>query len=156
MPYRGGDLQDLFRESTTGPPTQRAMRDITDAAGAEMTKRTKAHTPKRTGRTADSFEQTPVTKMVGGYRSGVESHHWKARLIEHGVKAHDLKPKRKKALNTPEGPRASAHAPGHAGAHMVAKAVVEVEATLEQIAQPALDGWAAEVEANAKTHKGIT
>lgn len=156
MGYRGGDLEGLFGESTTGPPTRRAMRDIADAGGRAMTDAAKRHTPVLTGRTRESLQQTPVEKVVGGYRSGVESHHWKARFIEHGVKAHDVKPKRKKALSTPEGPRAGAHSPGMAGAHMVQRAAVEVEATVDQIAAPHLEAWAAEVEAAASKHRGIT
>ena len=62
-----------------------------------MTTATKANTPRRSGRTADSFEQIRVHPIpAGGYASGVQSHYWKARLVEDGVKAHDLRPKRKR------------------------------------------------------------
>jgi hypothetical protein len=109
-----------------------------------MTDATKANTPRKSGRTADSFKQIPVHPIPqGGYASGVESHYWKARRVEHGVKAHDLKPTRKRALSTPEGPRAGAHSPGMAGAHMVQKAAVEIE---PQIAAPHVASWAAEIE----------
>ena len=158
--YRGGDLSDLFKQETTGPPTERALRSIADSGGAEMTKRTRAHTPVDTGRTRDSFEQVPVQKIVGGgYRSGTESHHYKARWLEHGTKAHRIEPKRgkgKRAISTPEGARASADHPGTVGHHMVARAAVEVEAGLDQIARPHLETWARDVEQNAKRNKGIT
>ncbi|MDP1849780.1 MAG: hypothetical protein Q8K79_18485 [Solirubrobacteraceae bacterium] len=111
-----------------------------------MTEAAKADTPVRSGRTRDSLQQVPTEKIVGGYRSGVESHYWRARFVEHGVQAHDIRPKGKKALDTPHGPRAGARSPGHAGAHMVARAALEIEAALPTIAEPHLTRWAAEIE----------
>jgi hypothetical protein len=146
MPYIGESLLDLLGTDKTGPPTRRLMRDVADAAGAAMTAAAKQHTPVRTGRTRDSLQQVPVHPVPGGWASGVESSYYKMKWVESGVKAHELRAKKKKALSTPEGPRASAQSPGHAGAHPIAKAAVEVEATLERIARPHVEAWAQEIE----------
>jgi len=157
--YRGGDLQDLFRASTTAQPTRRLLHDVADRAGAVMTTFAKANTPVDTGRTRASFEQQPVERVrvlnEHGYQSGVQSSYWKARLIEHEVRPHDVAPKTKQALSTPHGPRAGARHPGQAGTHAVAKAVAETEAVISELAQPSVRAWATQIEASAKAHKGI-
>ncbi len=123
-------------------------REITDDVGREWTAATKRHTPTRTGRTRDSFKQTPVRHQPPDrYVSGVESNYFKARLQEYGVKEHDLRPKDPDgALATPEGPRAGAHHPGHGGAHMVSKGGAEVEARLARIAEDKLNRMARRIE----------
>ena len=155
MPYVGGSLISLVSFATTEPPTRRMLRDTTDDVGKTVTARTKELTPRRTGRTADSFTQTPVHRVVGGYASGVQSSYYLARLMDAGVGPHDLKPKKAKALSTPQGPRASAHHPGVRGRHMVANALAEAEAALPAIAAPHIEAWAAEVERIAKSHEGV-
>jgi len=131
------------------------LRNVTDDVGKTVTARTKELTPRRTGRTADSFTQTPVHRVVGGYASGVQSSYYLARLMDAGVGPHDLKPKKAKALSTPQGPRASAHHPGVRGRHMIANALAEAEAALPAIAEPHLQTWADDIENAARSHKGV-
>lgn len=148
MPYhQSAPLASLFDEQAQAIVKQTA-REIADDVGREMTAATKRHTPVRTGRTRDSFDQSPTRhEPPDRYVSGVESHDFRARLVEHGVKPHDLKPKDPDgALATPEGPRAGAHHPGHGGAHMVAQAAAEVDARLARIAQQKLDRMARRIE----------
>jgi len=158
--FEGGSLVDLFKEETTAAPTDRLLRDVADDAGRQMTALAKANTPAYTGRTRESFEQIDVSATIDrlekGYRSGVGSHYWKARLLEYDIAPHDLKPRRKKALRTPQGPRASAKHPGQGGTHAVARAAAEVEATWAALADVHLRAWAASVERNAKKNDGIT
>lgn len=83
------------------------------------------------------------------WQSGTRNSYYKAWWLEHGVGPHDLKPKRARVLDTPEGPRAGAHSPGFAGAYMTAKAAEVVEAELPAIAAPRLSTWAQAFEERA-------
>lgn len=135
------------------------LRDVADSAGEAMTKAAAAHTPKRTGTVAESWRQLPVkrARVVGGsgYESGTENPHWVARFLEYGTEAHLISPKTRRALGLPEGPKGGAHHPGIRPRNMTAKAATEVEATFGELAAPHLSAWQAEIERNAKQHKGI-
>ena len=158
--YRGGSLTDLFKAETTQPPTRNGLRDIADAAGAAMTEATRQHTPVKTGRTRDSWRQLPVRRVrhesgAAAYESGVTSSYYKARWLEEGTEPHRIEPKQAQAIDTPDGPRAGAEHPGTEPHYMTRKAAAEVEQALEEIAQPHLSKWAADIERRAKRHKGI-
>jgi hypothetical protein len=146
----------LFSQATTRAPTHRAMRKVAASVGNEMTNRAAAHTPKRTGRIAGLWRTLPVEPTPEGFRSGTTNPSYVARFLEHGVEPHELKPKRGQALGTPEGPRAHAHHPGFGGAHMLAKAMGEVEAIFPALAQPHMTAWAKEIEEVAKRHPGVS
>jgi hypothetical protein len=66
-----------------------------------------------------------------------------------------VKPKRAKALDTPQGPRSKAEHPGTEGQDPLARAAAAVEESWPTLAQPSMQEWAAEIEANAKRHFGI-
>jgi hypothetical protein len=155
MGYEGGDLRDLFKPATTDAPTRRALRNVAQAAGEEMTERAARHTPKRTGDLARKWRSIPVTETPSAAHSGTENPDFRARLLEHGVGPHALRPKDADALATPEGPRGGARHPGFAGRHMLARAVAEVDAELPAIARPHLERWAREIETEAAKHPGI-
>ena len=154
--YSGGDLRHLFSPGTTAEPTRDMLRGTADAVGKLMTVRATEMTPRRTGAVARAMQQTPVHRVPNGYASGVENSHWRAGWVEHGVKPHDIEPEDKAAIITPQGPRAGAKHPGHAGAHMVARAVAETDAVWPRVAGPHLSRWQQDIEARAKTHRGIT
>jgi hypothetical protein len=130
-----------------------------------MTELVREHTPARTGEVRESYEQVPVVRESRGgrtaYRSGVESHHWRAPFVEHGVRPHDIEPRPDEpegaeAIETPAGPRARVHHPGYPGVHSVSRAAAEVEAGLPELLRPEAEAWAAEMTAAAKRRRGIT
>ena len=149
-----GSLTALFDSKSVAP----VGRAIADNAGSSFTRLAAAATPKRTGRTAEAWEQIPVHEThteagLGAWVSGTRNPHYVARFLEFGVEAHDVSPKGgddgAHAVSTPEGPRAHARTPGFGGVHMAERAAVEVEAALPAIAQPSLEAWAAALEASA-------
>jgi len=161
MPYLGGRLTDLVRGvREVTPPAARAMAAI---GGRHLTLRTRDGTPigpgTDYGHVRGSWTEKEVEHQRSGgidrYRSGVESHHYRAPWVEWGVEPHDIEPDDAQAIDTPEGPRAGAHHPGYPGAHPVAKAVAELEATLPEVMQPELEAWAKAAEANAKRYPAI-
>jgi hypothetical protein len=156
MPYRGGKLTSLAGSRTWGPPTRRAVMDLADAGGRELTDRAARNTPRESGHLARKWEQLPVTRTPDGAESGTTNPDYRALFVEEGVDPHDLTPRRAEAIDTPEGPRASADHPGHRGSHMLARAAAEVEAELPAIGAPALRRWADEVEERAARHQGVT
>jgi len=157
--YSGGRLQSLFSVATVDPPTRKMLRATADDTGAFITKRAREMTPVgRTGRTRASLQQIDTHRVPDGFRSGVQSHYWIARLVEHGVSGHQIRPKGTKgrrAISTPEGPRAGARSPGFAGRHMVSRAVGEAEAAWPELAAPHLATWVIEVENTARSHDGV-
>lgn len=158
MPYVGGKLSALCSSKTWGPPTRRAVLDLADAGGAELTRRAARNTPRRTGSLASKWEQLPVTRTPEGAESGAENRDFRMLFIEHGVDPHEIKPRRAEALDVPAAgePRAGVDHPGNRGAHPLARAAGELEAELPTIAAPALHRWAEEIEARAATHPGVT
>lgn len=156
MGYHGGKLTALCGSRTWGPPTRRAVMDLADAAGRELTDRAARNTPREHGNLARKWEQLPVVRTPEGAESGTRNPDYRALFVEEGVDPHELRPRRAEAIDTPEGPRASADHPGHQGAHMLARAAAEVEAELPGIAAPTLARWAAEVEERAARHPGVT
>lgn len=160
MPYRGGSLVPLFSRETTAPPTTRLLEGVADRAGYTMTELARANTPKRTGRLAAKWRQIPTHETDhGGERafvSGATNPDHRARWVEDGTEAHDLRPKRARALDTPEGPRAGAHHPGAEAQHPLAHAAHETEIVWRALGEPLLHEWADEIEAAAKRHKGIS
>jgi hypothetical protein len=155
--YSGGSLTDLVKAATVRPPTRRAVRDLADAAGRAMTERARENTPTRTGVTAASWSQLRVRQTRdGNAESGTTNPRFEARLLEHGVRPHPIKPRSAEAIDTPEGPRAEADHPGIAAHHPLARAAAEVEASFPAIAEPTLDKWADDIEGRAAKHRGIT
>lgn len=158
--YVGGSLVD-FVQAAKGAPVDRAVRNIAQVVGSELTTRAALHTPVgRTGSLARKWRSLPVLPAEGGgWVSGTENPDHRALWIEYGVEPHRLKPRRRDdapdALDTPEGPRGSADHPGFVGVFPLHRAMHEVEGELEVIAQPAVSAWAAESEARAKRHTGI-
>jgi hypothetical protein len=159
MGYEGGSLVDLFRESTTEPPTTRLLHRVANDAGEAMTAAAADATPKRTGEVASSWRTLePVEVGTGTDRaveSGTTNPDYRARFLEYGTEAHLISPKTRKALVLPEGARAAAHHPGIQAHHMTSRAAAEVEASFDVIAADALHTWQREVEDAAKQHKGI-
>jgi hypothetical protein len=153
--YQGGRLADLFSQE----PVNRALSDMALAGGSAMWEVTRDRTPVHTGEVRDSWIVKPVRhERIGGtdgYESGVESNHYRARWVEHGVNAHPERPKHRRAELTPEGPRAAVDHPGFPGAHPVASAAAWAEANFERITSPVAERWARETERLAKTHDGI-
>lgn len=158
MGYVGDSLANFVRAIEA--PTSRAARRMADKGGAVMTERTKAHTPVQTGEVRASWRQKSTAAQrinaTDAYVSGVETHHWRAPMVEHGVRPHRIEPKHDadpetpEALETPEGPRAGADHPGYPGAHAVAKAAAELDATGATILRPELERWKREAEAAAR------
>lgn len=161
MGYHGDSLASFVRAAKA--PTQRAARRMADRGGAVMTERTRVHTPVETGEVRRSWRQKPTAlerlDATDTYVSGVETEHWRAPMIEHGVEPHRIEPKHDadpetpEAIETPAGPRAGADHPGYPGAHAVAKAAAELEATGDTVLRPELLRWKAEAEAAARAAK---
>jgi Bacteriophage HK97-gp10, putative tail-component len=155
VPYRHlqGDLVALFDQDGVPP----LLREVADVGGALMTQLAEEFTPRVTGELAEGWEQLPVEVAEHGgeraYTSGTENRVWYAHLVNYGVEAHDLKPKRAGALDTPEGPRASAEHPGHEGAYMLENAAANTDALIGEVAQPHLAAWAAAQEARASADR---
>jgi len=155
--YIGGSLEDLV-ESFTGP-TRRAARNMAEAGGDYLVERAQAHTPVETGEVRESWHRKPTGfrhEVTDIYESGVESEHYRARWVEHGVKPHRIEPDDEQAIETPEGPRAGADHPGFTGFHPVANAAAELEAKGDAILRPEAERWKQETEAEAASHPGIT
>ncbi len=163
MGYEGGNISDLF---TDGEDIARAATyEMADAAGAFVTAMTRElapvdladrrHVP---GSLRDSYQQLPVERtndgVHEGFKSGVESHDYRARWIESGTKAHPERASIKRAIEfttiSGELVRAYIRNPGIRAQHPVARAQLAAEIGFETIAQPALDRWAERQEAAAK------
>lgn len=150
MGYSGGSLTSLFSEANTRPATDRMLRRVAQDAGEQITSRARAMTPVDTGALASAWAPIPSRQVAPGtWESGATNQHYTALWVELGVEPHEIRPKRAKAIGTPEGPRAGADHPGSVGAFMLARALAEVAAELPAIAAPALNGWAREVERGA-------
>jgi hypothetical protein len=158
VPYRGGKLTALCGSKTWAAPTRRAVMDLADAGGRELTDRARRNTPRQTGRLAEKWEQLPVKRVPEGAQSGAQNEDFRMLFIEAGTDPHRIEPRRAEALDVPAAgePRAGVDHPGHEGAHPLARAAAETEAELPAIAAPALRRWADEVEAEAATHPGVT
>lgn len=126
------------------------LRRVAQDAGEQITSRARAMTPVDTGALASAWAPIPARQVAPGtWESGATNRHYTAGWVEYGTLPHELKPKRAKAINTPEGPRASADHPGSVGAFMLARALAEVYAELPTLAAPALHGWARQIERGA-------
>ena len=159
MGYHGGSLVSLVSAATVAAPTDRLLRNVANAGGAQLTRRARELTPRRTGKTAASWQHVQAVKIGGGYVSSATNSWYLARFLEDGTKGHDVHPnarRGKRAVSTPEGARAGAHIPPMVGRHMLGRAAAELEATLPVIAQPHLDAWASEIERIAKTQPGVS
>jgi hypothetical protein len=148
--YRGGSLLELVGADAVEAPTRRMLREVADAGGRALTEAARANTPTRTGATAAAWEQLPVRDIPEGAESGATNPSFKARLLENGVKAHTIRPKRAGAMGTPEGPRGGVEHPGVTAMHPLARAAAEVESALPAISQPAMTSWARRIEAAAR------
>jgi hypothetical protein len=150
-------LADLFNPELAAD----ACREMADAAGAFMTDRAQANAPvqaagvgvpnRRPGTLRDSIRQLPVSPVHtdgpdSGYQSGAGTADPIAHLIEHGVAAHDIAPRRGKALTfrttSGEVARAVIRHPGFPGRYFMLKAVEETRVAFPVVAQPALTRWA--------------
>jgi hypothetical protein len=151
--YHGGSLTDLISMENMEPPTERMLHAVADDAGEVMTDAAKRATPKDRGVVAASWRTLPTEKvpsvMGDAYESGTTNPHWVARFLEYGVEPHFIGPKTAKALGLDVGPRGGAHHPGIRAHHMTAHAAVEVEARLDQIAEPHLSDWQRRIEGGA-------
>lgn len=70
-----------------------------------------------------------VGYRVVGTSAVVDLRGARAYWAERGTKAHDIKPKRKKAITTPQGPRASAHVRGVTAKHFWAPGAAAARTT---------------------------
>ena len=122
----------------------------------ELTETARRNTPRRSGRTAASWQTTDVERVVGGpgaeaaYQASAENDHFIARFVEYGVSPHSLKPRKYQDSGDGDGP----HHPGHRGTHPLGRALDEVNGRLDQIAAPRLATWQADIYENFKRSKG--
>lgn len=118
---------------------QKVAVELTPSAGRAVTEATaelRALVTVNQGRAGASNGRLRGVGMRGariGVRSAVKGTYgavWAtgpAHLLDHPTKAHSIAPRRKRALNTPSGPRASVQHPGTRGTFYFEQAVAEFE-----------------------------
>jgi hypothetical protein len=155
-------------------PTRLACRDISDAMSDRAHELVAVFTPVESGNLRSSWYREPAvrTRRYGfvAYRSTVATEVDYAPHVEHGTglwgpshSKYEILPVRARALSwitrvpirmrdgrlIPAGTRVFAMRvmhPGSRGRHMMARAVAFVDASLDQIARPALAKWEREME----------
>ncbi|MBA2522839.1 MAG: HK97 gp10 family phage protein [Solirubrobacterales bacterium] len=137
---------------------------MADTGGARMTEIAADRTPVDSGEVRDAWKQQTVRQERDEngdtvWVTGTENPHWRAPMVERGVKPQEIKPRKgdddAEAITTPEGPRASVDHPGFAGAYMTQQAAAEVEAETPALMRGDLETWSREAEAAAKRRPGI-
>lgn len=171
MGYEGGKLRPWFG---TVPVKTAALRMARDG-GDRLTALTRDKTPVgETGHLKESWKSKPVVIVVNAlgetvYESGTETGVDHAPYVEWGTGLWG--PKHAKYLIVPKKPGGWLHwigpdggdvfarkvwHPGSPGAHMVAIAVAVTEATIHELVEPILKGWALEQElSNPDAHPGV-
>jgi hypothetical protein len=131
--------------------------------GCELTDRARRYTPLGTGEdyghVRDAWEELEAERAsrrgFDAYESGAVNPHYRATWLEYGTEPRVIEPDEAEAIDTPEGPRARARHPGTRGAHMLLRAMTELEVEFPALAQPELGAWAAAAERNAKRQPGV-
>lgn len=160
MPYtQRGSLVRLAEEALLAADD--TCRDIAEAAGIEATRMASDLAPfahpfgsrlsppgelKRSYTTIEPHRTIDPLRAARGWVSGVQSSDPVAHWIEYGVRAHDVSAKPGKWLRfrTTEGKWITAklvHQKGYVGRHVVSRALAATEATLPDIAAPAVEAW---------------
>jgi hypothetical protein len=159
MPYVGGNLADLFDTR----PVRDAARRMADKGGQELHDRAERYTPVDSGEVKASWVKHPRRRTQRGtlpaYEVTVENPHWRAAMVEKGVKPHVIEPDSEEALDIPGGidkPVAKVNHPGYPGRHMMSRAAAEVEVETPAILRPELERWADDQERTAARHRWIT
>lgn len=164
MGYEGGRPTD-FITPRTHVAHRRAAHDMADRGGKFMTKRTVRRTPRDTGLSAGSIQQTDVrtVKTPEGtvYESGPRSAYENVRRLEYGTRPHIIEAKTAKALAFPARTGSGAvrqgraartifaarvHHPGTKGVHMFTIAAAETEAAIPAIVEIPMREWALATE----------
>ena len=161
MPYFGASLAQFVRDvAEVTPPAARSM---AARGGRTLTFHTREGTPigpgTDYGHVRDPWQEKPVEHERSGgidrYRTGVDSHHYRAPWIEWGTQPHRIEPKNSEALDTPQGARGGVDHPGARAFHPVARAVFILETELDAVMAPELSAWAKAAEQNARRRPGI-
>jgi hypothetical protein len=142
----GQSLESLVTKATF-EATDRAMAKIVRDTQRLMLDTAKAATPSRTGAVRDSWLATPIWPHgPERYEGRIQNSHWLAHLLNYGTEAHDVGPEHKKAIIEAEGPRARAHVRGIQPHHMIEKAALVAESTLQERTLPTRETWKLDVE----------
>lgn len=134
--------------------TERVLPRMAERGADRMHELVVAGTPRRTGITAASWRTKPVrVGVVEGaltYESGIESHHFVARLLEHGTAAHEIPNRGVVSFRDPHTGREvtvrRVHHPGTPGLHLVAIAANVAEAEFDQLMRPLMQEWKRDAE----------
>jgi hypothetical protein len=164
--YSGGRLAPWFDSEST----KETIVEMVEAGVHHLHGRIVELTPVDSGNLKQSWQITPLAMLVSPrgmiYERTVETHVDYAPYVEHGTGLWG--PKHAKYVIEPKTPGGTLHwlspeglnvfakrvlHPGSPGAHMVAIAVSELEATLEERMQPLLQAWARKVE--RQNHTGL-
>lgn len=156
MPYVGGNLADLFDTR----PVRDAARSMADKGGKAMHDKAERYTPVESGEVKRSWVKHARRRTQRGtlpaYEVTVENPHWRAAMVEHGVRPHDISADEKEALGIPgQEPVARVEHPGYMGRKMMARAAAEVEVEAPALLEPELQRWASEQETAAARHRYI-
>ncbi len=144
--FVGPRLTSLVPE-VAGAITERTCRHIASDVQSHMLSTAQRETPVRTGALRESWLSPLIEARGGRYTARIRNSHPLAGLLEHGARPHEIDPKDKRSVTTPEGERADVHHPGFAGSHAAAKAAAAAEVELPFVAEPALHEWVGAMEA---------
>jgi hypothetical protein len=121
--YVGDSLEALVNEGVTDA-THDLMEGITHTARSVMFDVAVASTPiGRTAALRASWLAAPVSEEGGRFTTSVFNDHWAAMLVNYGADPHVIRPRTRRAVETPFGPRADVDHPGFHGRFMAEKAV---------------------------------
>ena len=157
----GQSIESLVTKGTF-EATNRAMAKIVRDTQTTMLDTARHATPSRTGAVRDSWIATPVWPHgPDRYEARIENSHRLVAWLNYGTQPHTIRPKGeaeggKDALREPAGPRAEAHVSGIQPAHMVEKAALVAETTLQDRTLPTRETWKLECEAAIELAKKQT
>ena len=151
--YKGPDLGAVFAsaQGQVDNACRRIVRQGQDTLHAVCV----ASTPERYGTLRDSWIAEPIEHVGNRYVGKVTNSTWYGAIVETGSQPHEIDPKKKRSITTPEGERASAHHPGFHGYHMSQKAAATLHATIDLLAEAALEYWKRQVEIEMQIKAGV-
>lgn len=150
--YIGESLASLVTHEVRAA-TDRLRDDIAREAQLTMYDAARAATPSRSGRTRDSWLPQHRRHEDGRIEARVSNTDDVAFWLNYGTAEHSIGPRRRRAIETPQGPRADVHVRGIEPHHMTEHAVEAAARTITETSLVARERWARDVEASIETSK---
>jgi hypothetical protein len=129
------------------------MDDIASEAQRTMFDVARESTPSRSGRTRESWLAQPVRHEDGRREAAISNDSPVATYLNYGTSPHEIQPRRKRAVETPEGPRHSVEVSGIEPSHMTEEAVEAAARTIQETTYLARERWKRECEESIEASK---